>query len=325
MGGSPIKMGLNQYIYNKSRTMEHYFKIEKVADYLKFRNQKPLHPLIGLVDFYQLDQDINRVNTQWDGLDFDCYAIFLKDNADCKLKYGGNSYDFDEGTMVFIGPQQRVGMVKGKAYQPKGYALLFHPDLLSGSDLEKGIAHYTYFSYSVNEALHLSNKEREVVVSLLEKIQFELEQNIDKHSKKLILSNLSLLLDYCMRFYDRQFITRELPHHTAMRQFDHMLEDYFFSSAPQEFGLPSVQYFADKVHLSANYFGDLVRKAKGVSAQEYIQDKLIAVAKIQVVREDLTINEIAFGLGFKYPQHFSRLFKKKMGCTPKAYRLSAMN
>lgn len=305
--------------------MEHYFKIEKVADYLKFRNQKPVHPLIGLVNFYQLQSDMDSINTHWDGLDFDCYAIFLKDNADCKLKYGGNQYDFDEGTMVFIGPNQRVGMVKGKAYQPKGYVLLFHPDLLKGSNLEKSITHYTYFSYSVNEALHLSNKEREVIVSLLEKIEFELEQNTDKHSKKLILSNLSLLLDYCMRFYDRQFITRELSHHSAMNQFDLLLENYFFSSAPQEWGLPSVQYFADKVHLSSNYFGDLVRKEKGISAQECIQNKLIAVAKEQVANEDLTINEIAFGLGFKYPQHFSRLFKKKLGCTPKEYRLSTMN
>ena len=268
---------------------------------------------------------MESINTHWDGLDFDCYAIFLKDNAGCKLKYGGNQYDFDEGTMVFIGPNQRVGMVKGKSFQPKGYALLFHPDLLKGSNLEKGIAQYSYFSYSVNEALHLSNKEREVIVSLLEKIQFELEQNTDKHSKKLILSNLSLLLDYCMRFYDRQFITRELPHHSTMNEFDLLLENYFFSSAPQERGLPSVQYFADKVHLSPNYFGDLVRKEKGISAQEYIQNKLIAVAKEQVANKDLSINEIAFGLGFKYPQHFSRLFKKKLGCTPKAYRLSAMN
>ena len=200
--------------------MEKFYKIEKVADYLDFRNQKPSHPLIGLVNFYQLNNDLNRVNTVWDGLDFHCYAIFLKDNANCKLKYGGSQYDFDEGTMVFIGPNQRVGMVKGEAYKPKGYALLFHPDLLKGSALEKGISQYSYFSYSVKEALHLSNKEREVIVSLLDKLNFELEQNTDKHSKKLILSNLTLLLDYCMRFYDRQFITRELPHHLAMNRND---------------------------------------------------------------------------------------------------------
>ena len=305
--------------------MEHYFKIENIADYLKFRNQRPLHPLIGIVDFYQLKNEIDSLNTKWDGLDFDCYAIFLKDNVDCKLKYGGNQYDFNEGTMVFIAPNQRVGMVKGKAYQPKGYALLFHPDLLNGSSLEKNITNYTYFSYSVNEALHLSDKEREVIVSLLKKIQFELGQNTDKHSKKLILSNLSLLLDYCMRFYDRQFITRELTHHSTMSQFDLLLDNYFFTSATQEWGLPSVQYFADKVHLSPNYFGDLVRKEKGISAQEYIQDKLIAMAKEQLVNKELSINEIAFGLGFKYPQHFSRLFKKKLGCTPKEFRLSTMN
>ena len=180
-----MQLGSNEYIYIKTTTMDNYFKIEKVADYLKFRNQKPVHPLIGLVDFYQLRNDMDSINTQWDGLDFDCYAIFLKDNAGCKLKYGGNQYDFDDGTMVFIVPNQRVGMVKGKAFQPKGYALLFHPDLLKGSNLEKGIAKYSYFSYSVSEALHLSNKEREVILSLLDKIQFEGEIKSSNFNKEV--------------------------------------------------------------------------------------------------------------------------------------------
>ena len=320
-----ILIDLNKYIYDKSNAMEHFYKIDRVSDYFNFRNQKPLHPLIGLVDFYKLKNDNDKVNYQWNGLDFNCYAIFLKDNTGCKLKYGGSQYDFDEGTMVFVGPDQRVSMEKGKSFKPKGYALLFHPDLLTGSSLESGITQYTYFSYSVNEALHLSIKEREIIVGLLQKIQFELEQNLDKHSKKLILSTLSLLLDHCMRFYDRQFVTRELPHNSVMKQFDFYLENYFFSSAPQEFGLPSVKYFSEKVNLSSNYFGDLVRKEKEISAQEYIQNKLIAISKERLINENLTINEIAYGLGFKYPQHFNRLFKRKVGCTPREFKFSTIN
>jgi AraC-like DNA-binding protein len=179
---------------------------------------------------------------------------------------------------------------------------------------------YTYISYAVNEALHLSTKERRIILSLLDKIQFELEQNLDKHSKKLIVSNIELLLDYCLRFYDRQFLTREIPHQNSLNKFESLLSDYFTSGKPLKYGLPTVGYFADQLHLSSNYFGDLIKKETGKSAQEYIQTKLIDVAKEKVFDPNKSVSEIAYELGFKYPQHFSRMFKQQVGHSPKAFR-----
>ncbi|MEP3207608.1 MAG: helix-turn-helix transcriptional regulator [Maribacter sp.] len=205
-------------------------------------------------------------------------------------------------------------------YVPKGYALLFLPDVLIRTDLGRKIHTYNYFAYSVKEALHISTKERKVILSLLDKIQFELEQTIDKHSKKLIMANIELFLDYCMRFYDRQFLTRETSHQRSLAKFDMLLNDYFTSEKPQKQGLPSVSYFADQLHLSSNYFGDLIKKETGRSAQEYIQNKLIAVAKEKVFDLNKSVSEIAFELGFTYPQHFSRLFRKKVGRAPQKFR-----
>ena len=300
--------------------MEHVYRIDSVSDYLKLRNKEVLHPLVGLVDFKTVDAKAKTVHDH-DALHFNCYAIFLKDAKGCKLKYGGKDYDYDEGTLVFVGPNQLVELTKNEPnYVPKGYALLFHPDVLIRTDLERKIHTYNYFAYSVKEALHISTKERKVILSLLDKIQFELEQTIDKHSKKLIVANIELFLDYCMRFYDRQFLTRETSHQRSLVKFDMLLNDYFTSEKPQKQGLPSVSYFADQLHLSSNYFGDLIKKETGRSAQEYIQNKLIAVAKEKVFDLNKSVSEIAFELGFTYPQHFSRLFKKKVGHAPQKFR-----
>ncbi|MBT8185467.1 MAG: helix-turn-helix transcriptional regulator, partial [Eudoraea sp.] len=187
--------------------------------------------------------------------------------------------------------------------------------------LGKKIHQYSFFAYSTNEALHLSLKERKVILSLVDKIQFELEQNLDKHSKKLIVANIELLLDYCTRFYDRQFLTRETAHQGSLEYFDTLLGDYLRSDKPQKQGLPSVGYFADQLHLSSNYFGDLVKKETGKSAQEYIQNKLIDVAKERVFDPNKSVSEIAYELGFKYPQHFSRLFKQRVGYSPSEFRM----
>ena len=247
-------------------------------------------------------------------------SFFLKDSKHCEIKYGGRDYDYDEGTLVFVGADQTVQLTQDANYVPKGYALVFHPDLFLGSDLANKMSSYTYFSYAVNEALHLSTKERRIILSLLDKIQFELEQNLDKHSKKLIVSNIELLLDYCLRFYDRQFLTREIPHQNSLNKFESLLSDYFTSGKPLKYGLPTVGYFADQLHLSSNYFGDLIKKETGKSAQEYIQTKLIDVAKEKVFDPNKSVSEIAYELGFKYPQHFSRMFKQQVGHSPKAFR-----
>lgn len=299
--------------------MENYITIDSVGTYFKLRNYELLHPLIGILNFDNFKPEPNVV-PEHNGFNFACYAIFLKDNKSCKMKYGGKSYDYDDGTMVFIAPQQSVGFSYDKNYVPKGYALLFHPDLLLGTDFGKKINSYSFFSYAVNEALHLSSKERKLVLGVLKNIQFELEQNLDEHSKQLIASNLELLLNYCLRFYDRQFLTRQTTHNNVLIKFDVLLSAYLTSDQPQRLGLPSVSHFANQLHLSSNYFGDLIKKETGKSAREYIQSKLIEIAKEKVFDRNKSVSEIAYELGFKYPQHFSRLFKSKVGYSPNEFR-----
>ena len=299
--------------------MENYITIDSVGTYFKLRNYELLHPLVGILNFDNFKTEPNVV-PEHNGFNFACYAIFLKDNKSCKMKYGGKSYDYDDGTMVFIAPQQSVGFSYDKNYVPKGYALLFHPDLLLGTDFGKKINSYSFFSYAVNEALHLSSKERKLVLGVLKNIQFELEQNLDEHSKQLIASNLELLLNYCSRFYDRQFLTRQTTHNNVLIKFDVLLSAYLTSDQPQRLGLPSVSHFANQLHLSSNYFGDLIKKETGKSAREYIQSKLIEIAKEKVFDRNKSVSEIAYELGFKYPQHFSRLFKSKVGYSPNEFR-----
>jgi len=249
------------------------------------------------------------------------YCIFLKEVKCGDIKYGRNYYDYQQGTLVFVSPGQVMDIeTDGKVYQPVGHALVFHPDLIHGTLLGKSINEYGFFSYSANEALHVSDRERQIVLDCFAKIEYELQQGVDRHSKKLISSNIELFLNYCERFYDRQFITRDKVNKGMIERFEELLNGYFASGKPQKTGLPSVAYFAGELHLSANYFGDLIKKETGKSAKEYIQDKIIDVAKNRIFDAGKTINEIAFELGFKYPQHFSRLFKNETGYTPNEFR-----
>jgi AraC-like DNA-binding protein len=237
------------------------------------------------------------------------------------IKYGCNYYDYQEGSLVFISPGQIVEIEDfGKDFQPKGYALLFHPDLIHGTSLGRHIHDYSFFSYQSNEALHLSERERKTFLDCLSKIEYELEHAVDRHSKKLIVSNIEMLLNYCVRFYDRQFITRDNVHKGILEKFETLLNDYYQSDKPQTIGLPSVAYSANELNLSASYFGDLIKKETGKTAQEYIQSKLIDVAKEKIFDQSKSVSEIAYELGFKYPQHFTRLFKQKVGYTPNEYR-----
>lgn len=300
--------------------MERIFRFDTVTEYNALNNHETLHPLVSVIDF-------SKANLRsWGGeknvrLNFGLYCIFLKDVKCGDLKYGRNYYDYQEGTLVFVAPGQVMEIeTDGQVYQPKGHALVFHPDLIRGTSLAKSIDDYNFFSYNANEALHLSERERHIVLDCFSKIEFELQQNIDKHSKKLIASNIELFLNYCERFYDRQFITRNNVNRGILEKFEELLNSYFSSDKPQEIGLPSVAYFAEELHLSPNYFGDLIKKETGKSAKEYIQDKTIDVAKTKTFDSDKTVNEIAYELGFKYPQHFTRLFKQRVGCTPNEFR-----
>lgn len=270
------------------------------------------------MDLHQLKRNSQK---GIEALRFNFYGIFLKQNADCILKYGRKNYDYQEGTLVFIGPEQVVQIENGDDYVPTGYALLFHPDLLPNTNLGQLITKYSFFSYELSEALHLSEKERQIIIDCIEKIRFELERDIDKHSKELIVSNIELFLRYCSRFYDRQFITRDVVNEGVVHQFKKSLHQYLNSGKASEFGCPSVGYFAQEQFLSANYFGDLVKKETGKSALEIIQTKLIEVAKERIFDPSKTVSEIAYELGFKHPQHFSRLFKNKVGYSPNEYRM----
>jgi AraC-like DNA-binding protein len=207
-------------------------------------------------------------------------------------------------------------------YQPSGYVLLFHPDLLRGTSLGHNMKDYSFFSYDVHEALHLSEHEKNIVLECFRKIEFEISHAIDKHSKKLIVANIELFLNYCIRFYDRQFIVRDHANSGILEKFEQSLNAYFSSEKPLQAGIPSVAYFAAELHLSANYFGDLIKKETGKTALEHIQAKLIDVAKEKIFQYNKSVSEIAYELGFKYPNHFSRFFKQQVGTTPNEYRSS---
>ena len=295
--------------------METIKKLEKVSQFNTERGQKTSHPLVSV-----LDQSQSQPVMEGRFLS-ELYVVFLKEGKSGELRYGRQHYDYEDGTMLFIAPGQVFGHIgDGKPLQPSGWALVFHPDLLRGSLLGRHIKEYSFFSYEVNEALHLSDREREVVIESMKKIKFELDHPIDKHSKALIVSNIELLLKYCVRFYDRQFITRDIVHKDILVKFEELLENYFQADKPQTAGLPTVAHFANQMHLSANYFGDLVKKETGKTAMEYIQDKLMDIAKEKIFDTSKSISEIAYELGFKYPAHFTRLFKQKVGHSPSEYR-----
>ncbi len=297
-------------------SMDNIVNLESVDRYNSMYGLETLHPLVSVVDLTKATKIINHTQ-----MNYGVYALFLKQTKSCDLKYGRRSYDYQEGTIVCFAPGQtvRVDMIEDEI-TPEVYGIVFHPDLIRGTSLAKSMKNYTFFSYAVNEALHLSDQEKEIVMDCLKKISIELEHAIDKHSKALIAMNIELLLNYCMRFYERQFITRSDANKDALTKFEQLLNEYFLSKLPMQEGLPSVKYFADKICLSSNYFGDMVKKETGKTPQEHIQDKVIEMAKEHIAETDETVSQIAYTLGFQYPQHLCRLFKKRVGCTPNEYR-----
>jgi len=296
--------------------MEEIARLDHVYQYNELMGIETLHPLVSVIDMSKCPR--MRHSRRLYGF----YCIFLKDVKCGDLRYGRNYYDYQEGTLVFTAPGQVVGVEdNGEVFQPKGWALLFHPDLLRGTQLGRNIRNYTFFSYEVREALHLSEQERRTILDCLHNIRHELQHAIDRHSRTLIVSNIEMFLNYCVRFYDRQFITRsDVAGKDILARFERTLDDYFLSDKPQTEGLPTVQYCAQELHLSANYFGDLVKRLTGKTAQEHIRLRLIDAAKERIADPARSIAEVAYELGFKYPAHFTRLFKNVVGCTPNRYR-----
>jgi len=295
--------------------MSEIIRINTVAEYNKHIGVETLHPLISVVDFEKAEP-FCYFKTQ-----LGVYTVFLKDSKCGNMTYGCSTYDYEEGTLIFLAPGQVYGIEdKTEKRRGVGKALIFHPDLIHGTSLGKNMKDYSFFSYEVNEALHLSTRERAIIDDCLEKINFELEHAIDKHSKTLIVTYIELFLNYCKRFYDRQFITRNKVNVDILARFEKVLDDYFASELLLDHGTPTVSYCAEKLFISPNYLGDLLKRETGKSALEHIQFKLINIAKDKIFDNEKPISEIAYELGFKYPQHFTRMFKKETGYTPNEYR-----
>ena len=293
--------------------MEEVF-LNTVQDFNDYQGVETLHPLVSVVHVE------NTEHIQECVMHYGLYAIYLKENKGCKLSYGRTPYDFDEMTVTSFAPGQVV-KVEPNPDVPfaKFTALVFHPDLLNRTALGRQMSRYEFFDYSSTEALHLSVQEVEVFRGVITMIEQELHRAIDKHTRELIVSNIELLLNYCLRFYDRQFITREEINHSVVKRFMELLDDYISSKALRE-GLPTVTYFADKCCLSSGYFGNLVRVETGRTAKDIIADRLLAHAKQLLNDDTLTITMISERMGFDYPQHFVRFFKSHTGKTPSAFR-----
>ena len=295
--------------------MKEVIKLDTVDQYNRLFGLETLHPLVSVVNL----SEATRFPTHFT-MNYGVYALFLK-NVKCgDIRYGRQIYDYQEGTVTSFAPGQVVEVDMPQGVRPNAHGLLFHPDLIKGTSLGQDIKHYSFFSYASAEALHLSEEEKSIFTDCLEKIRMELQHPIDKHSRRLITAHIGVLLDYCLRFYDRQFTTRSEQNRDVIVRFERLLDEYFESSMPQSEGLPSVRYFAEKVFLSPNYFGDMVRKQTGKTASEYIQTKIIERAKENLLSSDKTTSQIALELGFQYPQHLSRMFKRIVGCTPNEFR-----
>ena len=279
--------------------------------------QSPKHPLISLVDYSKIKTEKNQVGNSYF---FDIYIISLKDRS-CGADYGRNTLDFDNGVILFSAPGHKYTVTREfKQGDIQGWMLLFHPDLISGTNLGELIDTYTFFDYDVFEALHLSEDEEKIIDDCACNIQREYEQAADNHSKRVIVSNLELLLNYSVRFYERQFNTRLKHNLDYVSRFEKDLKNYFNTKQHLKQGLPSIQYFSENAHLSKHYFCDLIKKETGKSPKDHINDFVIEKAKNLLIGTGKAINEIAYDLGFNYPHYFTRLFKSRTGHTPLEYR-----
>ena len=257
--------------------------------------------------------------------EFGVYVIYIKETKGCKLNYGLTKYDFDEMSVTAFAPGQKVtAVVEEGQEQPRWTMLAFHPDFLVRTQLGRKMSSYGYFSYSSNEALHLSKEEVDLLSAVLSLIEREMKHSIDRHSRSIIISHLEVFLDYCLRFYERQFYSREVINNTVVEKFNALLDEYLANDISER-GLPTVAYFADRLNLSAGYFGELVKTSTGTTAKDMIADRLVNAARELLNDLTLSVTQVGDMLGFEYPQHFVRFFKRRTGRTPKEYRTIAIN
>ena len=298
--------------------MEEIVQLNSIPDYCKYCGFEVLHPLVAVVDMAEAQRNYPECK-----LNYGLYALWLKQGVGCTIRYGRRNYDYQDGTVISFAPGQVVQVEPNGNESASAIGLLFHPDLIHGTSLGRKIERYSFFSYHDAEALHLSEREREQYLLIIESIKRELRHDIDRHSKELLCDNIEMLLDQCLRFYDRQFITREKVNGDVLADFERILNAYFTEGVARNNGFPSVARMADELHFSVGYFGDLIKKETGQTAQQYIQNKLINLAKEALLGTDLPVSEIALNLGFEYPQHFTRMFKKVTGKSPSEFRMIA--
>lgn len=299
--------------------MNEIIRIKSINDVHRiYELEKPRHPLVSVI---QIDDRITNFDYGDAKYIFEFYQINLKQGFSGSMNYGRNSYDFDEGTLTFIKPGQTIQIEnQDEIKESAGWTLLFHPDLIRKSELGRTIEDYSFFNYDLNEALHLSENEKNSITELVLKIQEEYNQNIDKHSQELIIANIEMLLKYSKRFYDRQFFTRTNLNKDLLYEFNTVVRTYYNSENPIESGVLSVKECARQLNLSVNYLGDLIKSETGRSAKDQINDYVIEKAKNQLLGSKESISQIAYSLGFEYPQGFNKLFKAKVGISPSAYR-----
>lgn len=293
--------------------MTKILKVNKTSDYSGYHGVTDRHPLITVIDFSEISPIRHSLNR------YGVYGVFVQEDNDLDLTYGCGRYDYRDGSLICVAPGQIGGKEdNGERASIGGWALLFHPDLIHGTQLEKEIRHYSFFDYSVNEALHMNEKEHDIVVAVFKRIKSEIDDPQDDFQNDILVGYISLLLKYCQRFYNRQFITRKLSNNDILSRFDSFLSEYFAESRQMKDGLPTVNICAEYLCLSTNYFSDLIKKMTGESAGRLIRQFIIRQIKNELA-SGLTVAEAAYKLGFEYPAHLSRMFKKETGITPSDY------
>lgn len=301
----------------KEKSLQILNSVSELHSLLKLK--RPTNPLVSVINVADVDMEKVQITKP---VVFNFYVVNIKQNCEGKIKYGQQYYDFNEGVMSFVAPKQRVELEESGSAKLQGWMLIIHPDFLHGYQLAKKIKEYGFFSYAVNEALHLSDKEEQIISGILQNLQDEIAAIIDSYTQDVVVSHLELLLNYSNRFYNRQFITRKKASNDLLVKFEELLSENFKEDNSKAGGLPSVQYFSERLFVSPNYLNDMLKNLTGQTTQQHIHNQVIEKAKELLSSTNLSVSEIAYQLGFEYPQSFNKLFKNETNITPLQFRKS---